>query len=78
MTVYVVECGLHEDQYVGGVYASVGSAMAAHPIRPDASVRGGSVAGWHEETSLDGDSTYWANGCDWDDYASITAYEVEG
>lgn len=78
--VYVVEEGAYEQRHVAGVYESVESAIAAHPIpddfkypaRPDVG-NGSRQGGWQKHEQWD----IWDNGLDWDASKTITEHEVE-
>lgn len=78
MIVYIVQTKMYDNQSISGVYATPEAAIVAHPIperlcnvvpNVDYSVRPG---GWCQLNE-----TEWSNGLDWDDYACITAYEVQ-
>ena len=68
MTVYVVTAGLHDEQSVVGVYASLETAQAANVMPGEA---------WRDEG--DGQSwRVWSNHLDWGSHRWIEAFEVEG
>lgn len=75
--VWVVECGVYEDAYVEGVYATIEAAIAANPVPEDykfpavPSASDVSRPGGWQQTGEDS----WSNGMDWD-YAA-RAYRME-
>ena len=79
MSVWVVEEGCYDDVRVIGVYASVESAVAAHPIPDGAkSITASSPPpAWHPLGEwLQKGVVVWTNGCNCDHSMTATEWEV--
>lgn len=81
MTVWVAECGIYEDRYIQGIYATAEAAMAANPVRSELAadfvgdMRSGDLrrgGGWRQRS--DGS---WSNGLDWQEYCEVSSWEVQ-